>query len=65
MIDEDTIVFRFEDQFDEFLDYMEIPKPPKDNVTKYREDYNKETLEMIYDKEKDIYNKWYNKIVQA
>ena len=59
MIDEDTVVFRYEDQFEEFLDFMEIPKPPRDNVTPYKKDYDQKTLDLIYEKERNIYERFY------
>jgi hypothetical protein len=63
MIDERVKVFRYEDQFQEFLDYVELPKPPRYNITQYKFDISNEIQDLIKEKERPIYEKYYPELL--
>jgi len=63
MIDETVKVFRYEDQFEEFLEYIELPKPPRFNVTKYKVFMDFKTEKIVKEKERIIYEKYYPELL--
>ena len=58
-IDDTFRIFRFEDQMDKFLEYIDIKKLPKKNVTQYTHELSVTSLNIIKKADKNIYDKYY------